>query len=569
MELRLAAARALEESGRLKRLFLQADLGDRPGFERSYDLLRRAVEVNVTGFLSALRESQEPASLLMAARLLRSGGSPNLISELSERVFRRMSPESSSYQETHGVVVDCIRERGDIRALESLAAEIMRRGQAAADAAGDSTGNGDSRDVALLETALAGVPAGQDRLFADLLIRALEDASFPARDALRAAILRLDTSRVLAETLRIIKTDRRDYAHRVRVDALKLLGELELPYALQEILEHLPILPLDEARQFAAQLAKQQPKAIEAKTRFLLDSVDGSIRASLIAALPATGKKTFLNDIKKALGDADPDVRIAATWALAEYQETRALGQAGEMLRDPLERVRLNVARAIGQAGGKSALTSLRDVLLDENEVDAVKKAAIEGLAAARSAAATDILVDVLERDDELRLEVVRGLARSNDSSCLKQLIERFKDASPALRSSITEVFKNMGEYGEEAVREVLMEDIPSLRPFLNDILEATGYVESRIRMLKHRDPKIRRSAAEFLSGVGSAPAFRGIVLAARDPDEQVRVQVTKALEHLATPEGEKILRSLQEDPERRIRKYTHWAMERLEAKKL
>jgi hypothetical protein len=44
---------------------------------------------------------------------------------------------------------------------------------------------------------------------------------------------------------------------------------------------------------------------------------------------------------------------------------------------------------------------------------------------------------------------------------------------------------------------------------------------------------------------------------------------VSKALERLATSEGEEILHSLQEDPERRIRKYTAWALERIKAKKL
>jgi hypothetical protein len=126
-----------------------------------------------------------------------------------------------------------------------------------------------------------------------------------------------------------------------------------------------------------------------------------------------------------------------------------------------------------------------------------------------------------------------------------------------------------MGERSEEAVRDLLHEDIPSLRPFLNEILESTGYVESRIRMLNHRDPKIRRDAADFLSSVGSAAAFRGIVLAARDPDEEVRVKVAKALERLATKDGEEILHTLEEDPERRVRKYTHWALERVKAKKL
>jgi hypothetical protein len=122
---------------------------------------------------------------------------------------------------------------------------------------------------------------------------------------------------------------------------------------------------------------------------------------------------------------------------------------------------------------------------------------------------------------------------------------------------------------GESAVEELLKEDIPSLKPFITEILDKTGFVEDRIRRLSHRDPLVRRESAGFLSLLGSAAAFRGLVMAARDPDEDVRVQVVKALERLETKKGREILKSLENDPERRIRKYTAWAMERLRAKEL
>jgi HEAT repeat protein len=100
-------------------------------------------------------------------------------------------------------------------------------------------------------------------------------------------------------------------------------------------------------------------------------------------------------------------------------------------------------------------------------------------------------------------------------------------------------------------------------------VLEKTGYVEERIRQLAHRDPQVRQQAAEFLSLVGTKAAFRGIVLAARDPDQEVRVRVVKALERLETPEGQEILKSLENDPDSRVRRYTLWALERLRAKAL
>lgn len=553
LELRLSAARFLSRTGKLREIFLEADFADQTELARIRTLLRNALEVNVVGFLDAVSAQPGPASLLIAAELLDSHGSPDLIVEVAERVFRLQRETTDHYHEIYARTVEAIGKRGTEEAQRLLAREITRR----------------IDQPALLQTALSGVPEGRDQVYAPTLLAALRDPEFPEREALRSALARLDTPLVLSTCIDIITADRDANPHRVRIDALMTLGELGLPYTLQDILEHLPILPVETAREFTALLNAQQPKELERKVAKLLDSVDGNIRAAVISALPATGKKTFLDQIKAALGDADPDVRIAAAWSLVDYEETRALNQAAGMLRDPVERVRESVAHALAVGGGKTALDALRETLVDENEVDVVKRGAIRGLGASDQADAVDILVDVLQADDELAEETTDALAGKARGASVRRLVERFKDADPALRDRITGVFTRMGEHGEPVVREVLEEEIESLRPLLAEILETTGYVENRIRLLSNRDPRVRRDAADFLAKVGSEAAFRGIVLAARDPDSQVRVQVTKALERLASEDGKEILHALENDPDRKIRKYTHWALERLEAKSM
>lgn len=553
LELRLSAARFLARTGKLRELFLEADFADQTELARIRELLLNALEVNVVDFLDAVTGQPGPASLLIAADLLTRHGSTTLIVEIAERVFRLQRETTDHFDEIYGRTVEAIAKRGTDDARQLLAREITRRR--------------DQPD--LLRIALDGVPAGADHMFAPVLLAAIRDPDFPERDAVRAAFARLDTPLVLSTCVDIITADRDANPHRVRIDALMTLGELGLPYTLQDILEHLPILPVDIAREFTALLNKQQPKQLERKVGKLLESVDGNIRAAVIAALPATGKKTFLSQIKAALDDADPDVRIAATWSLVDYEETRALNQAVGMLRDPVLRVRESVAHALAIGGGKTALDALRDALADENEVDVVKRAAIRGLGSSDQPDAVDILVDVLQADDELADTATDALAEKAQGASVRRLVERFKDADPALRDRIVAVFTRMGERGEHVVRGVLEEEIESLRPLLAEILETTGYVENRIRLLSNRDPRVRRDAADFLARVGSEAAFRGIVMAARDPDSEVRVQVTKALERLASEDGKEILHALENDPDRRIRKYTHWALERLEAKSM
>jgi HEAT repeat protein len=66
---------------------------------------------------------------------------------------------------------------------------------------------------------------------------------------------------------------------------------------------------------------------------------------------------------------------------------------------------------------------------------------------------------------------------------------------------------------------------------------------------------------------VGSLPALRGLVLAAKDPDEQVRIKVVRALESLSSEPSRQILDGLRQDPSRKVRRYTRWALERVRAK--
>jgi HEAT repeat protein len=168
---------------------------------------------------------------------------------------------------------------------------------------------------------------------------------------------------------------------------------------------------------------------------------------------------------------------------------------------------------------------------------------------------------------EELGEPATDALARTRELKQVKRIVERLKDADPQLRESIIGAFQQMGEAAEAPLVELLHEDIPSLLPHLSGVLEATGYVEHAVRQLNHRDPRVRREAADNLSRIGTTSAFRGMVLASRDPDDEVRVKVTRALERLNSESGNEILEELKNDPDKRIRKYTLWALERITAK--
>jgi HEAT repeat protein len=552
LELRFSAANYLERSGVLARLCRNVDLGDKQALERNWKLLKKAVEVNVCAFLSVIEKSENPATLLLTGRVLLETGEDRYITILARRVFQ-LRREGAVPDDVYQMALDCISARGNEQALRLLKDELGRQ----------------KENTEEMSRLLAAVPVRGESVFLPALLNFLRDPGFGAKSALREALGRMAGPALLNELFTILKYDYENYPHAVRAEALKILVGMDLDYCLQTVLEHISMLPPDESRELTKIMTGYSKKILTGKLNDLLRTTDAKSRAAVISVLPVTGDNSFLKPVREALKDADPDVRVSSIWTLVEFNDAKSIQQASSMLRDPVDRVRLEAALALGEHGSKPVINRLREMLFDENEVSPVKKAVVRGLGRSSNPDSVDVLLDRLEEDDALKEELKNALSGKREKKEITRIVENFKDASPGLRELITQIFIAMKEDGEQTLAELLREDIPSLRPHIIEIFESTGYIEKMIRLISHRDPSVRKEAAAFLSLVGNQSAFRGIVLAARDPNEEVRVQVIKALEKLETKEGEELLHALENDPDRKVRKYTHWALERLRSKSL
>ncbi|MBB6478746.1 HEAT repeat domain-containing protein [Spirochaeta isovalerica] len=552
LELRFAAARFLEERGALKRLLEEADLGDRENLKRIDRLLRKSCEVHVSSFLELSAKTNNAGSLYVVTGILADKGEVSLIEPVCRKIFS-MNQSTAENIELFDRALLCLNKRGSDQALEYLN-DFLRKNR--------------NNDV-IVEKILKLLPVRGATIFISNLISFLEDDKFHAREDLRNAICRMDQDLYIQKMLEIIKSDRGTYSHNVRKDALKILIQLKQSFCLQTILENLPILPQHEAREIAGLLTEYDRNEFDRLTEILLESDDASVRSSLISCLPAVDGKSFIKEIRKSLGDADPEVRIASIWALVDFGETKTVSSAIAMLRDPVERVRMEVAMAIAGSGSDNSLLELKDVLFDENEVESVKIPAIRGLGFSESIKSIEILTELLDKTDDFNPVIIKALEGKTSKKEISRLIEIFKDGSPRLRDKLANAFSAMKEEGEEMMVSLLKEDITALKPHICEVLENTGFIENQIRFLKHRDPSLRRKAADELSYIGTASAFRGIVLAARDSDKDVRIAVTRALEQLNNSEGTEILKTLENDPDRKVRKYTAWALERLNSKNM
>ncbi|TVR28767.1 MAG: HEAT repeat domain-containing protein [Spirochaetaceae bacterium] len=545
LELRLPAAHYLQQCGALVRIFRRANPGDQVDFDRTERLLRNACEVNIAGFLDSVN-AENPGSLLLAARILTVVGSSRQVRPVAERIFALPRSEALQ-QEMYQTALDAIQARGVEDSFQLLQRELLRWQY-------------DEQRAGLI---LARIPLRAETVLVPTLLALLRDPQSAARDALEQAVTSMPTTATLPALLQIIREGSTQHPHNVRMSALKIIGRLKLPFCLQFLLENLATLDPQDAREFIGELVSFTGKAFDERAAQLLEAADASTRAALILSLPATANRDYLKAIREAIGDSDPDVRVAAVWALQLYGDTRSLNQAHDLLRDPVERVRREAATVLGRHGTPSVLEKLRALLNDENEVNSVKRSAIEGLGASEQARSITVLVEMLAAGDHWDQAIIEALARKCSTRQVEALMEQIKDAEPRVRSKLSRVFRMMGAPGESAMVELLQQDIASLRPHVTAVLEELGFVEATIRKLAHRDPAQRRDAARTLSIIASKAAFRGIVVAARDPDPEVRVLVTRAIDKLSTRAGKQILEDLQNDPDRRVRKYTLWAMER------
>jgi HEAT repeat protein len=548
LELRFPSAIFLQKAGILGSMLGKISFKDTVEMERTIKLLSNAAAVKTTGFLKKTETTS--AALYTALTILHTTGEKKYISVYAERVFQNSEEMEETTWET---AVTCIRERGNESAIKILLKELLKVKYI------------DNKADFILKN----IPVYADHICIDILMELLIDDKFNARVPLINTISLMPEDIVIPEIFKILQAGRSVFSHKIRISALQILGKYKLPYCIQPIIEQLPTLPVEEAKKFSALLTDFAGEIFNERILKLLKQPDGKVRAAVIASLPGTMKKDFIKPIKEALSDADPDVRIASIWALADYEETKILNQSFNMLRDPVERVRIAAAETLGIFANPDKLSNFSDLFRDENEVSDVKKSAISGLGKSDQNKAVDILIEQIDENEELEAYAINALSKKPSKKALTRLIENMKDASPVLRDKIMEIFKKMGESGEEALKKLLAEDIASLKDSITDILESTGYVEHVIRKLSHRDPRIRRSAAEFLAILGTKSAFRGIVLAARDPDQDVRVNVTRALEKLSSKSGEEILESLKNDPDKRVRKFTMWAMARTKAKRI
>jgi HEAT repeat protein len=547
-ELSLPASRFLDQSGGFTRLFLSADTGDKEGLQHIESVLKKGMMSHCFHYMRVLSQPElmHSSSLLIASRLLLEEGEKKLITALLERV-EALPPENRKAGEGRETFLNALKAaatRGNEDSLRMLG-QILEK---------------ERYDHELQQEVLKNLPAEGAEELTDHLFALLEDPQYGEEKLLTECIAAMSPSLTLHRLIDLVRLKSGEpLAGRKR--AMKILLKRGEAAGIQHVLEELPSMELSEAATCAEWLEQYTPAELEKKIAALLKGNDAPLRSRLIAALPLSLHKKFLDTIREALTDANPEVRIAALHHLREREK-----DVLPLLFDPVPEVREAAARLSASSG--SGLAQLKKIIMDPNEVESVKEAALAGFSEKGGEDSARFLLELLEKELEIDAAIVAVIGTFSRKEEFAPFAESLENGSEQLREQIIEGMTRAGSNAESALLQLLDEPEP-LRTRAALALEEIGTVDRSIKKLLSRSPDLRLQAALLLSSIGTAAAFRGIVTAVKDPAEEVRIEAIKALQKLKNEKGRNILEDLKQDPVPRVRRYARWADQRLAAEEL
>lgn len=228
--------------------------------------------------------------------------------------------------------------------------------------------------------------------------------------------------------------------------------------------------------------------------RIALDDVAPEIREKAIDALWECHERWLLNRLSDmAEGDADVDVRGAASGALGKFVLLGALEELRPSLVEEVEAV-------------------LKKIIENQAEPVTVRRRAIEALSPSGDPAVNDAIRDAYYSDDrELKISALFAMGQHCDEGWLPVLLSELKNPDPTLRF---EAARACGELEDERA-------VPSL-----------------VLLLKESDAEVQEAAIEALGRIGGDDARAALKRCLSGSDPRVREAAQAALEEIAANEN-------------------------------
>jgi HEAT repeat protein len=256
---------------------------------------------------------------------------------------------------------------------------------------------------------------------------------------------------------------------------------------------------------------------------------DSAARLEAARRLGELGNSRAVAALAEALADRSWADRWAAAVALGKLRNGRGVGALGTALEsDDAVDVRCNAAWALGRIGGKVAVEHLLSALDDQDE--SVRRVVVEALAAVGKGDTMGGLVKALgDSSHDVRLAAVVALGETGSGTAAQPLLVAIRDTEWSVRSAAAQAVAKIcdsadldaliGALGNEYLpARVAAADAlgrigdPRAIPSLEALLVAPSGTPAA------RDPRLRRSCAAALGGIGKAAAVASLLATTRDP---------------------------------------------------
>jgi HEAT repeat protein len=326
-----------------------------------------------------------------------------------------------------------------------------------------------------METALVQGPAGASGPIPDgaatteAAIAGIAKQPTPAAsapDAVKASTqseTRLDKKEIFSgsESIMSILDALKDPDEKVRIDAIKKLGEMKEVVATEPLLNLIHAESRD-VRLYAVQslgYIKDQ-KALTPMLNLLNSEADPFVNATLVKAIARVGGVQLIPILARYLKDDDPRVRANTVESLEIIGDQKIIKFLVPLLQDPNSRVKANVVKVLSKFGKLNMLEKLAE-MLESKETD-TRASAVYALGAIGSEVVLPLLLRALEDPSaEIVVRAVEAIAKVGDAATIEKTRKLLTHQNPVVRGAVEKALGGVEASAVEAPTVETPKDLP------------------------------------------------------------------------------------------------------------
>lgn len=263
------------------------------------------------------------------------------------------------------------------------------------------------------------------------------------------------------------------------------------------------------------------------------------------------------------LADSDSQVRDEARRSLARQRLSGFVHDAPAMVIDDLSdaktrQARVALAASLGSVAGPAAYEPLVQ-LIDKDPDDAVRLAAVTGLARVRSGPSVLKLKSLLDSTDAaFRAEACTGLGHAGNFGAIEWLIPMLEDKELKVAGNALSALKKLSGQALAPSPELWWQW------WYGGVSTLYGRIDEAIADLDKAQGEARRERLMQLASVRHELVLRTCVRELENPDERMRSVAARALGVLAMRDGVHPLTIALADPDEEVAAFAHESLRRV-----